>query len=429
MEKREVVITGMGLLTSLGMGAAQNWEDIRALKSGIRHYPQEDYPKYMQYMGKVEDFTYPYEIPGKLSSQMKFLNRGSTLGFAAALDAIRHSGIGFPDINGIPPGRRALYIATGDFTKIGYDFFYPATREATDGRWKDIDYAKLNALTLNKVNPFFLLESIANNLFSALSACMDFKGPNTTLASMSPCGGQALELAARSIRYGRADVAASVGCGNWLNEIPMYELEGLGLLSACRNGIYSYKPFDKKRDGFIPGEGGAAIVLEERTSAEKRGATIYGTILGFGNAIEHAEGPAVSVPERVTALCIKEALANSGVKAEDLAFISPHGSGTKKGDRSELNSIAAVAGDNPAALCALKPYTGHMAAASDIAEIIISTLATRDSIIPATLNFKETESEFTHLRLSNTHQPCAADKFLSISYGIGGQSSAVVVRR
>ncbi|KWT85892.1 beta-ketoacyl-[acyl-carrier-protein] synthase family protein [Candidatus Magnetominusculus xianensis] len=430
MEKREVVITGMGLVTSLGFGIEENWGNIRALKTGVAHYPQEGCPRAMQYYGKVEAFAYPFDIPNKLTSQMKFLNRGSTLGFAAALDAIKNSRIGFPDMNGIPPGRRALFIATGDFTKIGYDFFYHATKEATNGRWRDIDSAKLNSLTLKKVNPFFLLESISNNLFSALSALIDFKGPNTTLTSLSPCGGQSLELAARAIRQGKADIAVSAGCGNWITEIPMYELEGLGLLSGCAAGVESYRPFDKKRDGFIPGEGGAAIVLEERQSALRRGAVIYGTIMGFGNAIEHAEGPAVSVPERVTLLCINEALTNSGVKIEDLAFISPHGSGTKKGDRSELNSIAAAAGAFPAALCALKPYTGHMAAASDIAEIIFSVLGVRDSIVPATLNFNESEmeKEYPHLKFSNTHQPCHSDKFLSISYGIGGQSSAVVIR-
>lgn len=444
MEKREVVITGMGLITALGLGIEENWNAIKSLVTGVAHYPQEGYPRAMQYFGKVRQVSYPYEIPHKLTNQMKFLNRGSILGFAAALDAVADSRIGFPDMNATPPGRRSLYIATGDFTKIGFDFFYPATKEATGGRWKDIDYAKLNLSTLNKVNPFFLLESISNNLFSALSAFLDFKGQNTTLTSLSPCGGQALELAARAIRHGRADIAIGVGCGNWITEIPMYELDGLGLLSGCANGVESFRPFDKKRDGFIPGEGGAAIVLEERQSAQRRGATIYGSLMGFGGAIEHAEGPAVSVPECVTMLCINEALANAKVKVDDIAFISPHGSGTKKGDRSELNSIAAVisnnisnnmtdnmtnnAADKVMPLTALKPYTGHMAAASDIAEIIISVLGLRQSIVPATLNFNETHKEYPLLRLSNTHQPCTGDKFLSISYGIGGQSSAVVVQ-
>lgn len=428
MDKREVVITGMGLVTALGTGVREHWENIKALKSGIERHPQDGCPVDMQYFGKVTDVVLPFEIPNKITSQMKFLNRGSALGFAAALDALKHSGIGFPDMNGIPAGRRSLYIATGDFTKIGYDFFYAATKEATNGQWKDIDYAKLNTLTLNKVNPLFLLESISNNLFSALSAFMDCKGPNTTLSSLSPCGGQALELAARSIRHGKADMAVSVGCGNWITEIPMYELQGLGLLSGCANGANSFRPFDKRRDGFIPGEGGAAIVLEEKEGALKRGAAIYGTIMGFGNAIEHAEGPAVSVPERVTALCINEVLNNSGISISDLAFISPHGSGTKKGDRSELNSIAAVVADNTTALCALKPYTGHMGAASDIAEIIISLLGVRDSIVPATLNFNETEKEYASIKLSGAPLPCRGDKFLSISYGIGGQSSAVVIR-
>jgi 3-oxoacyl-[acyl-carrier-protein] synthase II len=269
-KEREVVITGMGLMTPLGIGVEENWENIKTMKTGIGFYPQDEVPRSLQYMGKVREFEIEKDIPHKLIGQMKFLNRGSLLGFGAAREAISQSAVHVADV---PPGRRALYIASGDTTKVGYDFIYPAVKDGTHGQWQEVDFEALNRSTVDKVNPFFLLESICNNLFSFLSAFYELMGPNTTLASHSPHGGNALELACRSIQHGKADMALAVGCGNWITEIPRYEMEGLGILSRCRNGTHSYRPLDRKRDGFIPGEGGAALLVEAAKSLNGGGQT------------------------------------------------------------------------------------------------------------------------------------------------------------
>jgi 3-oxoacyl-[acyl-carrier-protein] synthase II len=433
MDEREVIITGAGLVTPLGSDIRENWENLKALKTGIAFYPNEDgssqsgeVHNFLNYMGKAAQFKAPEDTSPKLLSQMKFLNRGSLLGFGSACEAVELSGI---DISEIPPDRRALYIASGDFTKVGYDFMYPAVKDGTNGRWQEMDFEKMNKSTLDKVNPFFLLESIYNNLFSFLSAFFEFMGPNTSLASLSPCGGQSIELAYRSIRQGKADIALAVGCGNWITEIPMYELEGLGILSKCKNGAGSFRPFDRNRDGFIPGEGGAAVFLESYETAKERNAEIMGRITGFGNCIEFSPDRALSIPSKVSVCSMTHALEEAECDIEDLAFITPHGSGTRKGDRSELNSILDLFGDKVAGvpLCGMKPYTGHMGAASDIAEIIFGIKSVAERIVPATLNFSEAEKEFSDLMLSASRQRCDKSRFLSISYGIGGQSSSVVV--
>jgi 3-oxoacyl-[acyl-carrier-protein] synthase II len=236
-----------------------------------------------------------------------------------------------------------------------------------------------------------------------------------------------LELASRSVQQGRADVALAVGCGNWITEIPLYELEGLGLLSKCRFGAQSFKPFDKSRDGFIPGEGGAAILLEAEEIVEKRGGAALASIAGSGNCIEFSEG--FGVPPKVAVRSVQEALDAASCKAGDMAFICAHGSATRKGDQSELESLLDVIeqGRTSVAVCGLKPYTGHMGAASDLAEIIFSIKAMEHATVPATLNFSEAEKAFSRLNISNEHGPCTERNFLSLSYGIGGQSSAIVV--
>ncbi|MBF0344744.1 MAG: hypothetical protein HQL06_11000 [Nitrospirae bacterium] len=450
LKPTDVAIVGMGLTTPLGIGIASNWDGILSMQTGIQHYPnthlsEEDYPRYLQYYGKVQNVSYPFDIPAKLNSQMKFLNRGSVLGFAAALDAIADAQGASVDMafNAVKPDRRALYIATGDFTKVGYDFFYAALKDAHKdtnvqsekaittrcGIDAGLNYERLNRAALSKVNPFYLLESIANNLFSVLSAFTQFMGPNTTLASQSPCGALALELAARAIRQGRADVALAVGCGNWITEIPMYEMAELGLLSRCSKAGASFRPFDRHRDGFIPAEGGAALLLENAQRAQRRGARIYGLIRGFGSYVQFADGASVSVPEQVILRCMEGALLDAQCSVDELSFISPHGSATQKGDRSELNSIKTLlksASLNPP-ICGLKPYTGHMAAASDIAETIMGILALRHGTVPATLNFNKPERGLSGLNIPVTHIPAKGKTFLSVSYGIGGQSSAVIV--
>jgi 3-oxoacyl-[acyl-carrier-protein] synthase II len=427
LKDREVVITGMGLITPLGVGLEENWENVKALKTGITHYPRDGVPSFMQYVGRVKEVDAEKGVPHKLLGQMKFLNRGSILGFVAAREAVFQSGI---DVAEFPPGRRALYVASGDMTKVGYGFVYPAVKDATNGQWQEMDYETLNRSTMDKVNPFFLLESICNNPFSFLSAFLEFMGPNTVLASHSPYGGTALELACRSIQHGKADIAVAVGCGNWITEIPLYEMEGLGIISRCRDGTRSYRPFDRKRDGFIPGEGGAALFLEASEIAIRRGAKIWGKIEGFGNCIEFSKDQSLTVPSHVSAEGIRLALEDAGCDLKDLAFICPHGSGSQKGDRSELNSIRGVWGSRSQEIpiTGMKAYTGHLGAASDLVEVIFGITAIAEKMVPATLNFNTADPEFTDLQIAGDHQRCDRNHLLAVSYGIGGQSSSVIVQ-
>jgi len=426
MSDREVVITGLGLTAPLGKNVGENWSNVTSMRTGIIHDPDDDLPNFLQYMGKVSEYELPRDIHPKLMGQMKFLNRGALLGFCAASEAVSHSR---DSIQNTVPGRRALYVASGDHTKIGYEFMYPAIKDSMDKNWTSVDYPTLNESALNKVNPFFLLESLNNNLFSFLSAFIEFMGPNTSLASLSPCGGNALELAYRSIKQNRADVALAVGYGNWITEIPLYELEGLGILSKCKNGVQSFKPFDRKRDGFIPGEGGAAILLESAETAKSGENNILGKIREFANCSEVSSDQTFTVPEEVSKQSILNVLEEASSTIDELAFIIPHGSGTQKGDRSELASLMSIFNKEQAdvPLCGLKPYTGHMGAASDIAEIIFGINALKEKTIPVTLNFRETEKKFSDLRISDAPRTCDKNRFLSVSYGIGGQSSSVIV--
>ena len=424
MDERDVVITGTGLLTPLGSGCDLNWQRVRAQQTGLSSGSSEDLPAYMQCWGRINEAPMPPDLPPKLIGQVKFLNRSAVYGFLAAHEAVADAV--FP-LEQVPPGRRALYIASGDYTKVGYEFMSPAVKDADrDGH---VDHARLNSAALDKVNPFFLLESLQNNLFSFLSASFEFMGPNTSLSSLSPWGGQSIELAARSIRQNRADIALAVGYGSWINEVPLFELDRIGILSRCRSGVRSFRPFDRRRDGFIPGEGGAALFLESYGHASRRGARILGSIRGTANYNEFVPDKGFTVAEKVSSRSMELALEDAGCSPEKLGFIIAHGSGTQKGDRSELASFSKLLdnGRISVPVCGMKPYTGHLGAASDVGEVIFGMRAASEGIVPSTLNFSETEQDFSSLNISASEQQCRTGIFMSVSYGIGGQSSTIVV--
>jgi 3-oxoacyl-[acyl-carrier-protein] synthase II len=413
------------LVTPLGRGVEANWQGVLAGRTGIERHESAGRPEYLQFFGQIEGLERPNDVPPNLAGQVRFLNRGSVLGYEAAKEAVEKSNI---DLSTIPRERRSLFLASGDLTRTGCEFMHPAFKDATKHAGESADFPALNKSVMDKVNPFFLLESISNNLFSFLSAVFEFMGPNTSLASLSPCGAHTIELASRKISTGEADVALAVGCGCWVTEIPMYEMEGLGILSRCSHGPASFRPLDRARDGFIPGEGAAAILLEDSEQAKARGARILAEIKGHGNCIEFPRGKGLSVPEQISKNSMLAALEEDSIGPQDLAFICPHGSGTRKGDRSELNSIAQIiGGQNGISVCALKAYTGHMGAASDICEIIFGIAAINEGIVPGTLNFSETEAAFKDLNISAATRQARGKYFLSVSYGIIGQCSSILV--
>ena len=417
-----VALTGLGVITPLGRGVGPNWSAVREGAIGVRSLPASGRPTSMRCVGSVDDVALPSDLPESVLPHARFLNRSAILGVCAMRDAVRQAALPVDTA----AGRRSLYLATGDYTKLGYEFLLPATR-AAGGPGAALDRAALNRAAIERVNPFFLLECLHNNPYSFLTAAFGFMGPGTTLASQSPSGSSAVELACRAVRTGRADVAVAVGCSSWVNDVALFELAELGLLSKGAQGTRSYRPLDRRRDGFLAGEGGAAVVLESEESARARGARVFGWVDGVGSSTEPS--PRMGVPQTATLRAMRSALEDAGRSPRELGFVCCHGSGTRKGDRSELASLVALLAGDAAGVpvCALKAYTGHMGAASDVAEVALCVVAASAGVVPGTAHFAEAEPPFAGLRIAASAQQCARPVFLSASYGIGGQASALVV--
>jgi len=426
MTERVPAITGVGLISSLASSLEGHWQGMQQLATGIRQVAKDDVPQALRYAGQVGDNALPADTPAEVLKQGRLISPSSRLGLRAVDEAVRRSGL---DVLQIPPARRALYIGAADYSKDDYRDFYAAFREAGVSAGRAIDAEHINRATLHTVDPFFLLESLTNNLVAFVSRRYQLQGPNTTLASHSPCGAQALDLACRSLLQHEADVAIVVGACVWSRPVSLFDLDALGLLSQCRDGATSFRPFDGQRDGFIAGDGAAALVLEPLGRARERGARVLGCVRGLAGFTDGSDTANLGVSVETTRRAMAAALDEAGVRPEELAFISPDGSGTQTGDRVELAAIAELLGPDRAAIpiSAMKPYTGHMGAASDIAEIALALTALENGLAPATPNFRAADAGFEDFDIATVHRPVKARHVLSISQGLGGQSVAIVV--
>jgi 3-oxoacyl-[acyl-carrier-protein] synthase II len=426
MTERVPAITGLGLISSLAPSVQGHWRRVLELATGIRQVAGEDVPRALRYAGRVDDDGLPPDMPAEVLKQGRLISAGSRLALRAVAEAMHGSGL---DVLQIPPARKALYIGASDDSKSDYQDFYQAFREAGVSPDRAIDAEHVNRATLHAVNPFFLLEGLTNNLVAFVSRRYQLQGPNTTLASHSPCGAQALDLACRSLLQDEADVAIVVGLCVWSRFVPLFDLDALRLLSQCRDGSTSFRPFDERRDGFIAGDGAAALVLEPLGRARARGARVFGCVRGLAGFTDGSETRNLGVSVETTRRAMTAALDEAGARPEEIAFVSPHGIGTQEGDRVELSAIAELLGDNRAVIpiSAMKPYTGHMGAASDIAEIALALIGLENGLAPATPNFRTADAEFEDIDIVAQHRRITARYAVSISQGFGGQSLATVV--
>lgn len=426
MTERVPAITGLGLISSLAPSVQGHWERVLQLATGIRQVGGEDVPSALRYAGRVDDEGLPPDMPPEILKQGRLISVGSRLALRAVAEAVHASGL---DLLKIPPVRKALYIGAADDSKGGYQDFYRAFREAGVGSNEAIDAEHVNRATLHAVDPFFLLEALTNNLVAFVSRRYQLQGPNTTLASQSPCGAQALDLACRSLLQDEADVAIVVGVCVWSRFVPRFDLDTLGLLSQCREGSTSFRPFDERRDGFIAGDGAAAMVLEPLERARARGARVFGCVRGLAGFTDGNDAQGLGVSVETTRRAMRAALDEADIRPEEIAFVSPHGNGTREGDRVELSAIAQLVGENRAAMpiSAMKPYTGHMGAASDIGEVALALIALENGLAPATPNFRTADAEFEGIDIVAQHRRIAARHALSMSQGLGGQSLAILL--
>jgi 3-oxoacyl-[acyl-carrier-protein] synthase II len=411
LSRRRVVVTGLGIVSPVGIGVPEAWSAILAGKSGITRITRFD-PSSLtsQIAGEVKGFE-----PAKYISA-KEVRRFDTFihyGLAAAIESIKDSGLDFDREQ-----REQMGVCIG--SGIGGLPLIEETHKA------------VLAGGPRKISPFFIPGSIINLIAGQLSIMYGLKGPNLALVTACTTANHCIGDAGRLIEYGDADVMIAGGSESCVS------LLGLGGFCAARalssrndDPAAASRPWDKDRDGFVLGEGAGVIVLEEYEHAKKRGARIYCELVGYGMSADahHITAPCEDGEGAVR--CMANAMKNAGVNRDQVHYINAHGTSTPLGDIAETVAVKSCFGDHARklAVSSTKSMTGHLLGAAGGIEAIFSVLAVRDQVAPPTINLASADPQCDLDYVPNTARKMKIDVALSNSFGFGGTNGSLVFRK
>ena len=415
MNKR-VVITGMGVISSVGNDVPTFWDSLKKGVCGIDYieqFPTEQLP--VKIAGKIKNFE-----PEKYDIEKPFIRKQDLFaqyGMAAAWQAMQDAGlIAEGEGQNINPGRLGVYVGSG---VGGFEVQYRETAkmlEDPSGRW---------------ISPLFIPTMISNIAAGQIAIKHHAQGPCldivTACATSSHCIGEAF----RAIRHGYADAIIAGGCENATIPLAIAGFANAKALTRDEDPKYASLPFNKNRKGFVMGDGAGILILEDYEHALKRGATIYGEMTGYGNTCDayHATVPR---PDGSTqAKAIRFALEESGFdETKDNLYINAHGTGTLLNDVAETVAFKAALGDYAykTHISSTKSMTGHMFGAAGAAEAIATILALREGIIPPTINLDCPDPECDLDYTPNVAVESPITLGLSNSLGFGGHNACLAFR-
>ncbi|MCU0435050.1 MAG: beta-ketoacyl-ACP synthase II [Bacteroidia bacterium] len=414
MQLKRVVVTGLGAVTPLGNSVQEYWTNLLAGVSGAAPITRFDASKFKtQFACEVKNFNVEDYFDRK---EARKLDAFSHYGIAAADQAVRDAGVNAETI---------------DRTRVGVIWGSGIGGLET---FQDECFAFAKGDGTPRFNPFFIPKMIADICAGHISMRYGFHGPNFTTVSACASSTNALIDAFNYIRLGKANVIIAGGSESAVNEA------GVGGFNACQamstrndDPASASRPYDKERDGFVLGEGGGALVLEELNHALARGAKIYCEVVGGGLSADayHITAPH---PEGLgAALVMRNALEDAELQPTDIDYINTHGTSTPLGDVAELKAIQKVFGEQAYAMniSATKSMTGHLLGAAGAVEAIATVLAVQNDIVPPTINHTTPDPEID-ARLNLTFgkaQQRVVRAAISNTFGFGGHNAAAVFKK
>jgi len=417
---RRVVVTGMGIVSPLGIGVEHVWRRLIEGHSGIGAIQSFDVadlpcrvagtiPRGSKADGKLDVAEW---VPPK---DHKKMDRFIQYAMAAGSEAVEDSGWLPTD----EEDRCATGVMIGSGIG-GVETIYEASALILSGRGK-------------RLSPFFIPSALINLASGNFSIKYGFKGPNHSAVTACATGVHAIGDAARLISFGDADVMVAGGAEAPVNPIGMWGFCAARAMSTGFNDTpaLASRPWDKDRDGFVMGEGAGVVVLEEYEHARKRGAKIYAEIAGYGMSGDayHITAPAEGHEGAFRAM--KAALRSGGMTPSDVQYINAHGTSTPLGDDLELDAVERMFGDaaRHVAMSSTKSATGHLLGAAGAIEAIFSILAIRDGVVPPTLNLEEPSRPSVIDRVARVAQERRVNVALSNSFGFGGTNASIVFKK
>ena len=409
MSKRRVVVTGLGLITPVGIGVSESWANIINGQSGIGKITKFDCSSYpSQVAGEVKNFDPLLYISPKDARRMDTFIQ---FGIAAGVEAFKDSGIEVTDTNS---ERIGVSVGSG----IGGINLIESTSDVFDEGG------------VRKVSPFFIPGTIINMISGNLSIMLNLKGPNVSIVTACTTGTHSIGDAARMIEYGDADVMLAGGSEAAITELSVAGFSSAKALSSRNDDPKTAsRPWDKDRDGFVIGEGAGVMVLEEFEHAKKRGAKIYAELSGYGMSADayHITAPNMDGPRR----SIVNALKNANVNIDNVQYINAHGTSTPLGDLNETNAIKASFGDYAKKLVvnSTKSMTGHLLGGAGGIESVFTVLAIHNQISPPTINIFNQDPECDLDYCANEARSMKIDVALKNNFGFGGTNGSLVFKK
>ncbi len=412
MSKRRVVVTGLGIVSPVGSTVQGAWDAILRGESGIGPIKRFDVSAFpTRFAGEVRDFDVTKYLSPKEARRMDpFMHYG----LGAGVQAVEDSGADFAKL---------------DVTRCG------AIMGSGIGGLEGIEHTVTDYVgTKNprKISPFYIPSTIINMIAGHLSIRYGLRGPNLAVVTACTTSTHALGLAARTIQYGDADLMLAGGAEMATTPTALGGFAQAKALSERNDDPKgASRPWDKDRDGFVMGDGGGALMLEELEHARNRGARIHAELIGFGMSGDAYHITAPPDDGAGAALAMQNALRDAGIAPGDVQYLNAHATSTPLGDKAESLAIKRAFGPAAAklAVSSTKSMTGHLLGAAGVVEAIFSVLAIRDNVAPPTINLAAPDPECDLDYVPNTARQMKIDISLSNSFGFGGTNGTLIFRR
>ena len=413
MNKRKVVITGLGLVTPVGIGVTNSWKSIIEGQSGISNITNFDTNSFESSFsstiaGEVKDFDPKAYLNPKDARRMDTFIQ---YGLVAAYEAFNDSGLEVNETN-------AERIGTSIGSGIGGVNLIEQQAES------------LRVGGPRKISPFFVPGTIINMVAGNLSIALGLKGPNISIVTACTSGTHSIGDASRMIEYGDADVMVAGGAEAAITPLTVAGFCSAKALSSRNDDPKTAsRPWDTDRDGFVIGEGAGVMVLEEMEHAKKRGAKIYCELSGYGMSADafHITAPTVDGPKRSMLTAIK----NAGINADDINYINAHGTSTPLGDLNETNAIKETFNEHAKKLVvnSTKSMTGHLLGGAGGIESVFTALAIHHQISPPTINIFNQDPQCDLDYCANEAREIDIKAALKNNFGFGGTNGSLVFKK
>ncbi|MFM7116248.1 MAG: beta-ketoacyl-[acyl-carrier-protein] synthase family protein [Planctomycetota bacterium] len=421
--RRRVVVTGVGVINPMGNDVETMWAGLKASKSGVGYTSIFDATNFRT---RISAEIKNWDIGQQGEDPEKWKHRGRHTRFAAgaAIQAMRSSGA----LDSIQDRRRfGVYLGSGEGNQ-DFQTFAMMMADSLDANGQ-LDLVKFTRKGLETLNPLVELEQEPNMPPGHLAAMFDAQGPNANCLTACAASSQAVGEATEIIRRGEADVMLSGGTHSMIHP---FGVTGFNLLTALSenndNPTGASRPFDRLRDGFVLGEGAAMVVLEELDHAKKRGAKIWGEIVGYGSTADAYRITDIHPEGRGAVGCMRAALADANLNPEQINYVNAHGTSTSVNDRVETRACKEVFGSHAmqVPVSSTKSMMGHLIAAAGATELIVCLLAIRDKILPPTINYENPDPDCDLDYVPNVAREANVRYALNNSFGFGGQNITLI---